>query len=85
MKTCAEISKQAAPEDKKEEPISEKLEEVCTETRTTPSVDLAKSNETNKMSMSSAKPLKEFEQMDWVLISDANSPLWLRYSSTIAF
>jgi hypothetical protein len=23
--------------------------------------------------------------MDWVLISDANSPLWLRYSSTIAF
>jgi hypothetical protein len=30
MKTCAEISKKAAPEDKKEEPIPEKLEEVHT-------------------------------------------------------
>jgi hypothetical protein len=58
MKTCAEISKKATPEDKKEEPIPEKLEEVHTETRTTPSVDFAKSNETNKRSMSSAKPLR---------------------------
>ena len=68
MKTCAEISKKAAPEDKKEEPIPEKLEEVHTETRTTQSVDFTKSNETNKRSMSSAKPLREFEQMDWVPI-----------------
>jgi hypothetical protein len=67
MKTCAEISKKAALEDKKEEPIPEKLE-VRTETRTTPSIDSPKSNETNKRSMSRAKPLREFEQMDWVPI-----------------
>jgi hypothetical protein len=55
MKKCAEISKKAAPEDKKEELIPKNLEEVHTEARTTPSVDIAKSNETNKRSMSSAK------------------------------
>jgi hypothetical protein len=43
-------------------------EEVHTKTITTPSVDFAKSNETNKMRMSSATPLREFEQMDWVPI-----------------
>jgi hypothetical protein len=68
MKTCAEISKEATPEDKKEEPIPEKLEEVHIKSRTTPSVDFAKSYETNKISMSSAKPLREFEHMDWVPI-----------------
>jgi hypothetical protein len=68
MKMCAEISKKATLEDKKEEPISEKLKEVYTKTRTTPCVDFAKSNETNKRSMSSAKPLREFEQMDWIPI-----------------
>jgi hypothetical protein len=68
MKTCAEISKKATLEDKKEKPIPEKLEEVHTKTRTTPSVDFAKSNETNQRSMSSAKPLREFEHMDWVPI-----------------
>jgi hypothetical protein len=61
-------SKTATPKDKEEEPIPEKLEEVHTEARTTPSVDFAKSNETNKRSMSSAKPLREFEKMDWVPI-----------------
>jgi hypothetical protein len=35
MKTCAEISKKAAPEYKKEESSPEKLEEAHTETRTT--------------------------------------------------
>jgi hypothetical protein len=69
MKTCAEISKEATPEDKKEESILEKLEEVHIKTRTTPSVDFAKSNETNKRSMSSAKPLREFEHMDWIQIN----------------
>jgi hypothetical protein len=68
MKTCAEISKKAAQEDKKEESIPEKLEEAHTKTRTAPSVDFAKLNETNKRSMSSAKPLREFELMDWVPI-----------------
>jgi hypothetical protein len=56
----------ATPKDKKEEPIPEKPEEMHIKTRTTPSVDFTKSNETNKRSMSSAKPLREFEHMDWV-------------------
>jgi hypothetical protein len=68
MKTCAKISKEATPEVTKEEPIPEKLEGEHIKSRTTPSVDFAKSNETNKRSMSSAKPLREFEQMDWVPI-----------------
>jgi hypothetical protein len=68
MKTCAEIYKKATPEDKKEEPIPVKLEEVHIKTRTTTSVDFAKSNEMNKRSMSSANPLREFEHMDWVPI-----------------
>jgi hypothetical protein len=68
MKTCAEISKEGTPEVKKEEPISEKLEEVHIKSRTTPSVDFAEPNETNKRSMSSAKPLREFEHMDFVPI-----------------
>jgi hypothetical protein len=69
MKTCDEISKEATPEVQKEEPIQKKLEEVHIKTRTTPSVDFAESNETKKRSMSSAKPLREFEHMDWVPIN----------------
>jgi hypothetical protein len=68
MKTCAEISKEETPEVIKEEPIPEKLKEEHIKSRTTPSVDFAESNETNKRSMSSAKPLREFEHMDWVPI-----------------
>jgi hypothetical protein len=67
-KKCAEISKEATPEITKEEPIPRNLEEEHIKSRTTPSVDFAKSNETNKRSMSSAKPLREFEHMDWVPI-----------------
>jgi hypothetical protein len=65
MKTCAEISKEATPKDKKEEPIPKNLE-VHIKSRTTPSVDFVESNETNKRSMSSAKPLREFKHTDWV-------------------
>jgi hypothetical protein len=68
MKTCAVIFKEETPEVKKEEPIPEKLEEVHIKSRTTPSVDFAESNETNKRSMSSVKPLRKFEHMDWVPI-----------------
>jgi hypothetical protein len=68
MNTCAEISKEATPEVMKEEPILKKLEEGHIKSRTTPSVDFAESNETNKRSMSSVKPLREFEHMDWVPI-----------------
>jgi hypothetical protein len=69
MKTCAEISKEATPEVTKEEPIPEKLEEEHIKSRTTPSIDFTESNETNKRTMSSAKPLRELEHMDWVPIN----------------
>jgi hypothetical protein len=68
MKKCAEISKEATSKVAKEEPIPEKLEEEHIKSRTTLSVDFAESNETNKRSMSSAKPLREFEPIDWVPI-----------------
>jgi hypothetical protein len=64
LKKCAEFSKEATPEVTKEEPIPEKLEEEHIKSRTTPGVDFAVSNETNKISMSSAKPLREFKHMD---------------------
>jgi hypothetical protein len=73
MKKCAEISKEATPEVAKEEPIPEKLEEEHVMSRTTPSIGFAVSNETNKISMSSAKPLREFEHMDCV-----NTKIWYR-------
>jgi hypothetical protein len=65
-KKCAEFFKEATPEVTKEEPIPEKLEEEHIRSRTTPTIDFAVSNETNKRSMSSAKPLREFEPIDWV-------------------
>jgi hypothetical protein len=68
MMTCTEIYRKTTLEDKKEDPIPKNIEEVNIKTRTTPSVDFAKSNETNKSSISSAKPLREFEHMDWVRI-----------------
>jgi hypothetical protein len=68
MKERAEISKGATPEVTKEESIPKKLEEEHIKSKTTPSIDFAESNETNKRSMSSAKPLREFEHMDWVPI-----------------
>jgi hypothetical protein len=67
-KKCAEFSKEATPEVTKEEPIPEKLEEEHIKSSTTPSVDFVASNETKKRSMSSVKPLREFEPMDWVPI-----------------
>jgi hypothetical protein len=60
MKKCAEFSKEETPKVTKEEPIPEKLEEEHIKSRTTPRVDFAASNETNKRSMSSVKPLREF-------------------------
>jgi hypothetical protein len=68
MKKCAEISKEATPEVTKEKPILKKLEEEHIKSRTTLSVDSTESNETTKRSMSSAKPLREFEHMDWFQI-----------------
>jgi hypothetical protein len=68
MNKCVEFSKEATPEITKEEPILEKLEQEHIKSRTTPSVDFAVSNETNKRRMSSAKTLREFEPMDWIPI-----------------
>jgi hypothetical protein len=67
-KNCAEFCKEATPEVTKEEPIPRKLEEEHIKSRTTPRVDFAESNEITKRSMSSAKPLREFDPMDWVPI-----------------
>jgi hypothetical protein len=67
-KKCAEFSKGATPEVTKEEPIPKKLEEERIKSRTTPSVDFAELNETNKRIMSSVKPLREFKHMDWIPI-----------------
>jgi hypothetical protein len=67
-KKCAEFFEEATSEVTKEEPIPNNLEQEHIKSRTTPSVDFAASNETNKRSMSSVKPLREFEAMDWVLI-----------------
>jgi hypothetical protein len=50
-KKCAEFSKEATPEVTKEEPITEKLEEDHIKSRTTPSIDFAIPNDTNKRSM----------------------------------
>jgi hypothetical protein len=68
MTNCAEFSKEATPEVTKEDPISESLEQEHIKTRTSPNVDFAVSNEIVKRSMSSAKPLREFEHMDCVPI-----------------
>jgi hypothetical protein len=68
IKMCAEISKEATLEVTKEDPILEKLEEEHIKSRTTRSVDFAETNETNKRSMSSTKPLREFKHMYWVPI-----------------
>jgi hypothetical protein len=50
-KKCADFSKEATPEVTKEEPIMEKFEQEHMKSRTTPSVDFAAPNETNKRSM----------------------------------
>jgi hypothetical protein len=47
-----------------------KLEEEHIKPRTTPSIHFNASNETNKRSMSSVKPLREFEPMVWVPIDN---------------
>jgi hypothetical protein len=67
-KKCDDFSKEATPEVTKEDPITEKLEGEHIKSRTTTSIDFAVPNETNKRSMSSAKPLREFEPMDLVPI-----------------
>jgi hypothetical protein len=64
-----EFSKIRSSEEKKVEPILKKVEEIQhAETRTIPESDHAETSKASKRTMSSAKPLREFEQMDWVPI-----------------
>jgi hypothetical protein len=57
------------PEEKNEEPITKKVEEIKhAEARTIPESDHTETSKTSERTMSSAKPLREFEQMDWVPI-----------------
>jgi hypothetical protein len=72
MKTCAEISQKETTEDKKEEPIQEKLEEVHTKIRTTPSVDFAKSSEI-KEEYVKRKDIKGV-QSEWIGFAKARHP-----------
>jgi hypothetical protein len=56
-------------EEKKEEPIPKKVEEIKhAETRTIPESDHVETSKASERTMSSAKPLREFEQMYWVPI-----------------
>jgi hypothetical protein len=72
MKTCAEISQKETTEDKKEEPIQEKLEEVHTETSTTPRVDFTKSSEI-KEEYVKRKDIKGV-QSEWIGFAKARRP-----------
>ena len=55
----AEIFRNTAPEEKKEEPIPRKVEEAKhEETRTTPESDHAETSKENERTMSSTKPLR---------------------------
>jgi hypothetical protein len=69
VRTLAGIFRNTVPEEKKEEQIQKKVEEIKhAETRTIPGSDHAETSKASERTMSSAKPLREFEQMDWVPI-----------------
>jgi hypothetical protein len=66
VRPLAGIFRKTVPEEKKEEPILKKDEEIKhAETRTIPESDHAETSKASERTMSSAKPLREFEQMDW--------------------
>jgi hypothetical protein len=63
----AGIFRNTVLEEKREEPILKKVEETKhAEARTIPESDHAERSKASERTMSSAKPLMEFEQMDWV-------------------
>jgi hypothetical protein len=69
VRPLAGIFRNTVPKEKKEEPIPKKVEEIKhAETRTIPESDHAETSKASERTMSSAKPLREFEQMDWVLL-----------------
>jgi hypothetical protein len=69
VRPLAGIFRNKVPEEKKEEPIPKKVEEIKhAEARTIPESGHAETSKASERTMSSAKPLREFEQMDWVPI-----------------
>jgi hypothetical protein len=69
VRPLAGIFRNTVPEEKKEEPIAKKVEEIKhVEARTIPESDHVETSKASERTMSSAKPLREFEQMDWVPI-----------------
>jgi hypothetical protein len=61
------IFRNTAPEEKKEESIPKKFKEIKhAEARTVSKSDHAETSKASESTMSSAKPLREFEKIDWV-------------------
>jgi hypothetical protein len=69
VRPLAGIFRNTVPEEKKEEPILKKVEEIKhMEARTILESDHAETSKASERTMSSAKTLREFKQMDWVPI-----------------
>jgi hypothetical protein len=69
VRPLAGIFRNTVQEEKKEESIPKKVEEIKhMETRTIPKSDHVETSKASERTMSSAKPLREFKQMDWVTI-----------------
>jgi hypothetical protein len=69
VRPLAGIFRNTVPEEKKEEPIAKKVEEIKhVEARTISESHHAETSKASERTMSSATPLREFEQMDWVPI-----------------
>jgi hypothetical protein len=69
VRPLAGIFRNTVPEEKKEEPMPKKVEEIKhVEARNIPESDHVKTSKASERTMSSAKPLREFEQMDRVPI-----------------
>jgi hypothetical protein len=69
VRPLAGIFRNTVPEEKKKESILKKAEEIKhAEARTIPESDHVETSKASERTMSSAKPLREFKQMDLVLI-----------------
>jgi hypothetical protein len=69
VRPLAGILRNTVWEEKKEEPIPKNVEEIKrAEARTIPETDHTETSKASERTMSSAKPLREFEQTDWVPI-----------------
>jgi transposase len=69
VRPLAGIFRNTVLKEKKEEPILNRVEEIKhAETKTIPKSDGVETSKTSERTMSSAKPLREFEQIDWVPI-----------------